>query len=108
MELIDGYLAVMKTTDSSKFPEALRRLRRARGLSQEDFDVVSGRTYMSSLERGLKDPTLGKVEQLAAVMDVHPLTLLVLAHTDGSAAQVGRLLSQIEQELRAALAAERS
>ncbi|MCZ8074813.1 MAG: helix-turn-helix transcriptional regulator, partial [Paucibacter sp.] len=69
----------MKTTLPSKFPEALRRLRRARGLSQEDFDAVSGRTYMSALERGLKDPTMRKIEQLAAVMNVHPLALLVLA-----------------------------
>lgn len=96
----------MKTTPSSKFPEALRRLRRARGLSQEDFDAVSGRTYMSALERGLKDPTMRKIEQLAAVMNVHPLALLVLAYSDGSAPKVGRLLAQVEQEVLAALAAE--
>jgi len=96
----------MKTTLPSKFPEALRRLRRARGLSQEDFDAVSGRTYMSALERGLKDPTMRKIEQLAAVMNVHPLALLVLAFSDGSGPQVGRLLAQVEQEVLAALAAE--
>ncbi|MFG6417232.1 helix-turn-helix domain-containing protein [Roseateles sp. DC23W] len=96
----------MKTTVKSNFPRALRRLRQALGLAQEAFDVVSSRTYISSLERGLKDPTVGKVEQLAAVMAVHPLTLLVLAYSDGSSGQVGRLLTQVEQEVRAALAAE--
>lgn len=96
----------MKTTPPSNFPAALRRLRRARGLSQEDFDAVSGRTYMSALERGLKDPTMRKIEQLAAVMNVHPLALLVLAYSDGSGSKVGRLLAQVEQEVLAALAAE--
>jgi transcriptional regulator with XRE-family HTH domain len=96
----------MKTTAKSNFPRALRRLRQALGLAQEAFDVVSSRTYISSLERGLKDPTVGKVEQLAAVMAVHPLTLLVLAYSDGSSGQVSRLLMQVEQEVRAALATE--
>jgi hypothetical protein len=35
---------------------------------------------MSSLERGLKSPTLSKVAELCEVMDVHPLTLLTLAY----------------------------
>lgn len=96
----------MKTTNSSNFPQALRRLRRASGLAQEAFDVVSSRTYISNLERGLKDPTLGKVEQLAEVMNVHPLSLLALAYTNGSSAQLGRLLVRVEQEVSAALAGD--
>lgn len=96
----------MKTTLRSNLPGALRRLRRARGLSQEAFADVSGRTYMSALERGVKDPTFRKIEQLAGVLNVHPLALLVLAYSDGSSAQVGRLLAQVEQDVRAALMAE--
>ncbi|MFP3499683.1 transcriptional regulator, partial [Pseudomonas sp. SIMBA_059] len=34
--------------------EALRRMRILHGLTQEDFGVVSSRTYVSTLERGLK------------------------------------------------------
>lgn len=94
----------MKTTPTPNLPVALRRLRQARGLSQEDFDEVSGRTYMSALERGLKDPTLGKICQLAQVMDVHPLTLLALAFSDGSSSPLALLLAQVEQEAVTALA----
>ncbi|WP_346797993.1 helix-turn-helix transcriptional regulator [Halomonas sp. Bachu 37] len=59
------------------FGAALQRLRRVKKLSQEDFSNVSSRTYLSTLERGLKTPTLGKVEELAEVMGIHPLSLLV-------------------------------
>lgn len=41
---------------------------KARGLSQEAFSDVSSRTYLSSLERGLKSPTLNKIEELCEVM----------------------------------------
>ena len=56
--------------------EALKTIRKARGLSQEAFSNVSSRTYMSSLERDLKSPTLSKLTELCEVMEVHPLTLL--------------------------------
>ena len=59
------------------FGEALRRHRKVKGLSQEAFINVSGRTYLSELERGLKNPTLNKIEELAATIGIHPLTLLV-------------------------------
>ncbi|MGE0013429.1 MAG: helix-turn-helix domain-containing protein, partial [Azoarcus sp.] len=36
---------------------ALQTARKARGLSQEAFSDVSSRTYLSTLERGLKSPT---------------------------------------------------
>jgi transcriptional regulator with XRE-family HTH domain len=67
-------------TSKNSFPAALKTVRKARGLSQEAFSDVSSRTYMSSLERGLKSPTLSKVAELCEVMDVHPLTLLTLAY----------------------------
>ncbi|WP_087500908.1 helix-turn-helix domain-containing protein [Pseudomonas sp. SID14000] len=58
------------------FGQALRKTRAARGLTQEDFADVSSRTYMSTLERGIKSPTLDKLVEIAAKMDVHPLSLL--------------------------------
>src|SRR2546427_11635023 len=60
--------------------EALKTIRKARGLSQEAFSDVSSRTYMSTLERDLKSPTLNKLAELCEVMEVHPLTLLTLAY----------------------------
>lgn len=59
------------------FAIALRNTRLRRGLTQEDFGIVSSRTYLSTLERGLKNVTLEKASELADRMGVHPLTLLL-------------------------------
>jgi transcriptional regulator with XRE-family HTH domain len=80
--------------------QAIKTVRAARGLSQEAFSDVSSRTYLSTLERGLKSPTLSKLAELCEVMRIHPVTLLMLAYTDdGNEAE--RLLAQVRQELAA-------
>ena len=81
--------------------EALKTIRKARGLSQEAFSDVSSRTYMSSLERDLKSPTLNKLAELCEVMEIHPLTLLTLAYAGDDAQQAEQLLAQVRQELTA-------
>ena len=83
--------------------KALKTVRKARGLSQEAFSDVSSRTYMSTLERDLKSPTLHKLTELCEVMDVHPLTLLTLAYVGDSAHQADELLARVRQELEAVL-----
>ena len=80
---------------------ALKTVRKARGLSQEAFSDVSSRTYMSSLERDLKSPTLNKLAELCEVMEIHPLTLLTLAYAGDDARQAEQLLAQVRQELKA-------
>ena len=80
--------------------EALKTIRKARGLSQEAFSDVSSRTYMSSLERDLKSPTLNKLAELCEVMEIHPLTLLTLAYAGDDAQQVEQLLTRVRQELK--------
>ena len=60
---------------------AIRTVRKNKGLTQEDFGVVSSRTYLSSLERGLKSPTVDKLEEIAEVLGMHPATILLLAYT---------------------------
>jgi transcriptional regulator with XRE-family HTH domain len=55
---------------------------------------------MSSLERGLKSPTLSKVAELCEVMDVHPLTLLTLAY-GGDSKGVGAVIERVQRELAA-------
>ncbi|CAM3796386.1 helix-turn-helix domain-containing protein [Roseateles saccharophilus] len=83
-----------------KFAQALRAVRIERGLSQEDFYEVSGRTYVSRLENDGADPTLAKTVQLAQVLDVHPLTLLTLTFCNkGTPAEVERLLSGVRDEI---------
>ncbi|PUA96401.1 Xre family transcriptional regulator [Acidovorax sp. 107] len=79
--------------------EALKTIRKARGLSQEAFSDVSSRTYMSTLERDMKSPTLNKLAELCEVMEVHPLTLLTLAYAGKDLRQADQLLAQVRQEL---------
>ena len=78
--------------------EALKTIRKARGLSQEAFSDVSSRTYMSSLERDLKSPTLNKLAELCEVMDIHPLTLLTLAYS-GDGTDVDALIARVKSEI---------
>ncbi|HAS1000870.1 MULTISPECIES: helix-turn-helix domain-containing protein [Pseudomonadota] len=87
------------TTLKPSLPDALRRIRKARGLSQEAFSDVSSRTYLSSLERDLKSPTLNKLAELCGVMEVHPLTLMTLAYAGDSERKINQLLEQVRQEL---------
>lgn len=56
----------------------LRRYRRARGVSQEELaDLCElDRTYVSGIERGLRNPTVVVLEQLANVLGVAPGLLL--------------------------------
>ena len=89
-------------TQKSSFAAALRTTRKARGLSQEAFSDVSSRTYLSSLERGLKSPTLNKVAELSAVLEVHPLTLLTLAYAAYGKA-IDKLFTRLRDELDAVL-----
>lgn len=98
------------TSVRSDFGRALRRARSATGTTQEAFDVVSSRTYVSALERGVKSPTLPKVDDLAAVMELHPLTLLVLSYLrtkQSSEAALNMLLSAVHGEVLDVLRTER-
>lgn len=86
---------------------AIRMVRKARGLSQEAFSDVSSRTYMSSLERDQKNPTMHKLTELCEVMEVHPLTLLTLAYAGRDPLNVDQLLAQIQRELKEIVAASK-
>ena len=62
------------------FAKAFKNVRKAKGYTQEDFDEVSSRTYVSTIERQVHSPSLDKIEVLANEMNVKPITLLVLAN----------------------------
>lgn len=59
---------------------SLRLIRKTKGITQEHLSEVSGRTYLSEIERGIKNPTLEKIDALAKAMNVHPLTVLTIAY----------------------------
>ena len=82
------------------FAKALKKLRSRRGLTQEDFSDVSSRTYVSTLERGLKSPTLEKINALCETLGCHPLTLLTLAYAEERKGESYRqVLRRVEKEL---------
>ena len=62
------------------FAANLRRLRHARGLSQEDLahDAGVDRSYLSRLETGATYPGLEIIGKLARVLKVEPAELLRL------------------------------
>ena len=80
---------------------ALKLARKARGLSQEAFSDVSSRTYLSTLERGIKSPTLSKIAAICQVLTIHPLTLLTLSYTGGSSTEMDAILARVRREVAA-------
>lgn len=60
------------------FGTNVRRLRLEKGLSQEEFGFVAGidRTYVSGVERGLRNPSLVLAEKFAKGLGVELHELL--------------------------------
>jgi transcriptional regulator with XRE-family HTH domain len=61
---------------------AVRDLRAQCGLSQEALADAAGLhvTYLSGIERGLRNPSLDKLNALAAALDISTLELITRAH----------------------------
>ena len=55
-----------------RFGRRLRELRESRGWSQEEFADIAGlhRTYVSAVERGVRNPTLSVLERLAKALEL--------------------------------------
>jgi transcriptional regulator with XRE-family HTH domain len=87
------------------FGEGLTQFRKSNGQTQEDFSNVSSRTYMSSLERGIKAPTITKIEQISSVLDVHPVSLFAIAYCKSSR-DLEALCTQISTEISKVLLSE--
>ena len=64
----------------------VRELRTGLGLSQEDLAELSGlhRTYISGVERGVRNITLSVVQALADALRVEPAALLTRPKRGGS------------------------
>lgn len=56
----------------------VRKFRDKRGLSQEElaFETDLHRTYISGVERGVRNPTVLVVERLAKALKIQPFELL--------------------------------
>ena len=57
----------------------VRRYRLAAGLTQEEMAYRAGfdRTYLSDIERGIRNPTISLIQDISTVVGVHPAMLLV-------------------------------
>lgn len=62
----------------------MRRHRLAKGLSQEEFADLCGldRTYVSGIERGLRNPTVVVLERIAAVLGIPSTAFLEVGADD--------------------------
>lgn len=58
--------------------ENVRRLRKLKGVSQEELALDAGmkRSYLSDLERGTRNPTVRALGRLAIALGVEPSDLL--------------------------------
>jgi transcriptional regulator with XRE-family HTH domain len=56
------------------FGEAIRSIRKQRGISQERLALMCGldRTYISGIECGTRNPSLTNILKIAATLDVNP------------------------------------
>lgn len=77
------------------FGRALMAVREARHLPQDALGVAQ--SSISRLESGAKVPSWARVEELAELLDVHPLTLFTLAY--GSESDADILLGKVREEL---------
>jgi len=79
---------------------AIKDIRKAKGLTQEDFSTVSSQTYLSTLERGLKSPTVDMLEVLAERMGVHIVSILTLAYMyENSDSTVESIQDVVEKDI---------
>ena len=75
------------------FGKAMQTLRKALGLSQEKFGFEVGldRTYISGIERGVRNPSLKNIVKIAQALGVTPARLLQDAATHVPASKGGTM-----------------
>jgi transcriptional regulator with XRE-family HTH domain len=91
----------MRMDIKNALAKAIRDTRKAKGLTQEDFSDVSSRTYLSSIERGIKNPTFEMINILAKRLGVHPLSLLTMAYLiENNDKSPDQLLDAVKNEVK--------
>ncbi len=79
---------------------ALKQLRNARGVTQEDLIPAISRRHIGRLEQGVQLPSIGMVEHLAEGLQVHPLTVLAVAYARRfDTASIEKVLKSVRADL---------
>jgi transcriptional regulator with XRE-family HTH domain len=82
------------------FALALKGMRMLRHMPQQRFFGSTSRAYMTHLEQGRRCPGLAKIEDLAAVMDVHPASIVIECYLQKNPEMdLDSLLEKIRQDL---------
>ncbi|WP_406226974.1 helix-turn-helix domain-containing protein [Pseudomonas siliginis] len=82
------------------FAAALKGMRTLRHMPQQRFFGTTSRAYMTHLEQGRRGPGLAKIEDLAAVMGVHPVSIVVECYLQKNPEMdLESLLEKIRQDL---------
>lgn len=80
------------------FGSALKAVRVRKGIAQEQLGA--SQSFISTLERGIRSPTVEKLEELAERLEVNPATLIILMQI-GIDGDEEALLGKIHQEIAA-------
>ncbi len=80
------------------FGSALKAVRVRKGIAQEQLGA--SQSFISTLERGIRSPTVEKLEELAERLEVNPATLIILMQI-GIDGDDEALLGKIHQEIAA-------
>ncbi len=80
------------------FGSALKEVRVRKEIAQEQLGA--SQSFVSTVERGIRSPTIEKMEEFAERLGVNPATLIVLMQV-GQEGDVDALLAKIRDEIRA-------
>jgi transcriptional regulator with XRE-family HTH domain len=71
----------VRSSAHAAFGDTIRTIRKQRGLSQEGLALECDldRTYISGIERGVRNPSLTNIFKIAAALDVDPAELFAWA-----------------------------
>lgn len=81
------------------FGQAVRQVRKEKGIQQEELGP--SQSYISDVERGLKSPSLVKIEEISAALGIDVVTLIAraaLLQHQGLSAE--NLIARLQQELK--------
>ncbi|MBH3375654.1 helix-turn-helix domain-containing protein [Pseudomonas juntendi] len=80
------------------FGSALKEVRTRKEIAQEQLGA--SQSFVSTVERGIRSPTIEKMEEFAERLGVNPATLIVLMQV-GLEGDEDALLNKIRNEIKA-------